>query len=506
MDQPPKPWQNEGIKPGQDWDYEIRNALNQAAVIVIFLSKSSIDKKGYVQREYRLALDIANERPPGNRNLVPVLLEPCDVPDIRVDTISLKHIQWHLQYKSTINELISLLSDILVPRSLHDLPQQPPKSTLSETQALFEIIKSIYPFEKEQTSRVNDESHENWIIKSINYLISKEIEELRKIFFPHNFTNSRVKLKTATNALLQIQDRFVATGCAMIIGSILNYTGLEKNDIKTFRLLLNHKILDVRFIASLVLIKNEHNKTNCHDIIRKYNDLTYYLAGIHVFIERLFYFSPELLPILIENAPIIAWKAFSNEPHLAGIDMHILSVKHKTINCEKLIKSSDWNVREIGATILSSNYDITFPEKLELLKDKEPRIRFRTLQGILHSHHDKYIDLLKYTLITNPHTESEDRIYLVNSINDGQCVLIQLSDKKSSTPKKSSMSGGSLDFHFAEYLDEVDFTLNGLILIGDYRGNETQIADLFKRKIPLWILESVFYHSKILKKYKGISS
>ena len=45
------------LKPGQNWDFEIQRALDTAAIIVVFLSKNSTDRRGYLQRElnhYRL--------------------------------------------------------------------------------------------------------------------------------------------------------------------------------------------------------------------------------------------------------------------------------------------------------------------------------------------------------------------------------------------------------------------------------------------------------------------
>jgi hypothetical protein len=69
------------IEVGQEWDRVIRKALMTADFIVVCLSQRSIGKKGYVQREIRLALDLYNEMPLGTRLLMPVRLEQCAVPD-----------------------------------------------------------------------------------------------------------------------------------------------------------------------------------------------------------------------------------------------------------------------------------------------------------------------------------------------------------------------------------------------------------------------------------------
>lgn len=75
------PWLDENqLLPGQDWDYEIKKALDASDVILLCLSKSSVDKEGYVQREIRLALDRALEMPEGRIFLIPARLEECEVP------------------------------------------------------------------------------------------------------------------------------------------------------------------------------------------------------------------------------------------------------------------------------------------------------------------------------------------------------------------------------------------------------------------------------------------
>lgn len=75
------PWlDSEKILPGQEWNYEILKALDTSDIILLCLSKKSIDKEGYVQKEIRLALDRALEMPDGRIFLIPVRLEECELP------------------------------------------------------------------------------------------------------------------------------------------------------------------------------------------------------------------------------------------------------------------------------------------------------------------------------------------------------------------------------------------------------------------------------------------
>jgi hypothetical protein len=63
------------IKAGQNWDFEIKRALDRATFVLLFISKLSVDKRGYVQRELKLALDKLNEKLIDDIYIIPVLLD-----------------------------------------------------------------------------------------------------------------------------------------------------------------------------------------------------------------------------------------------------------------------------------------------------------------------------------------------------------------------------------------------------------------------------------------------
>jgi len=67
--------------PGQDWDLEIQKAVHKSDTVVVCLSNSSITKEGYIQKEIRFALDVADEKPEGTIFLIPARLEDCSVPN-----------------------------------------------------------------------------------------------------------------------------------------------------------------------------------------------------------------------------------------------------------------------------------------------------------------------------------------------------------------------------------------------------------------------------------------
>jgi hypothetical protein len=76
------PWLDEQrVLGGQNWEFEIRKAVRLSDVVIVCLSRESVTKEGYVQKELRLALDIADEKPEGTIFLIPLKLERCGVPE-----------------------------------------------------------------------------------------------------------------------------------------------------------------------------------------------------------------------------------------------------------------------------------------------------------------------------------------------------------------------------------------------------------------------------------------
>lgn len=59
---------------GQNWDDEILRALGKAVIVIVFMSENSVDRRGYAQREIRLALKHAEEKLSSDIYLVPVLM------------------------------------------------------------------------------------------------------------------------------------------------------------------------------------------------------------------------------------------------------------------------------------------------------------------------------------------------------------------------------------------------------------------------------------------------
>jgi formylglycine-generating enzyme required for sulfatase activity len=84
-----KPWlDKKDLIAGQIWRNEIPKVIKASQIFLACLSAKSA-KQGYIQRELRIALDILGEMLPGTIFFIPMRLEECEIPDLRLAEVGL---------------------------------------------------------------------------------------------------------------------------------------------------------------------------------------------------------------------------------------------------------------------------------------------------------------------------------------------------------------------------------------------------------------------------------
>jgi len=71
----------ENLLPGQDWEFAIRKQIKDSDFFLVFLTNNSVTKRGFLQKEIKLALDLWDEKLPDDIFLIPIRLDDCIVPD-----------------------------------------------------------------------------------------------------------------------------------------------------------------------------------------------------------------------------------------------------------------------------------------------------------------------------------------------------------------------------------------------------------------------------------------
>lgn len=84
-----QPWMDvRDILPGEQWKSSIQKAIRNADFFLACLSVNSVNKRGFVQKEIKDALEIWREKLSADIYLIPVRLDDCVVPD------EVRDLQW----------------------------------------------------------------------------------------------------------------------------------------------------------------------------------------------------------------------------------------------------------------------------------------------------------------------------------------------------------------------------------------------------------------------------
>jgi hypothetical protein len=77
-----EPWlDEENLLPGQEWQTEIAKAVRACDIFLACLSYGAVSKRGFVQKEIKHALNVADEQSEGTIFIIPLKLEECEIPD-----------------------------------------------------------------------------------------------------------------------------------------------------------------------------------------------------------------------------------------------------------------------------------------------------------------------------------------------------------------------------------------------------------------------------------------
>lgn len=115
------PWlDEENLLPGQDWEQVIASVVSTVDVVVVCLSRESINKKGFVQKEIKFGLDVADQQPEGTIFLIPLKLEECYLPERlrHLHAVSLFQERGYERLKSALEERARSLADVVTGKPL----------------------------------------------------------------------------------------------------------------------------------------------------------------------------------------------------------------------------------------------------------------------------------------------------------------------------------------------------------------------------------------------------
>jgi len=207
------PWlDEEEIFPGMDWDLEIEKAVEAADAILVCLSKGSITKEGYVQRELRIVLDYAKYKPEGTLYIFPVRLDASEMPR------RLRHLQY-TDYFPTDNRdwaygrlLVSLRNRakaLGIVTGTAEEPRRADRNHLSDDETIrpFLARKQVVTMPRQVYDQILDHAQGNFPNMAVGYLLGKEENNVTAIIplSNANKTSSRTKFRVTPEDYLQAE-------------------------------------------------------------------------------------------------------------------------------------------------------------------------------------------------------------------------------------------------------------------------------------------------------------
>lgn len=469
MDKPPRPWQQEGISPGEDWDSVIRRRLSDARVILAILSHSSVTKRGYIQKEFRLALQVAAEYPPNAIAVIPVLIEECQPPELKVDTISFQKLQWYELFKYGVQDLIQILRRTVgwqAPSFLHNSSQPERSKSGHHMTPLMEFISTL---DMPESTDWRNKPFELFK-RALTFVRVGDFEAAEDQVRP-----IQIKDKScAVHAIQNITDRHIATlGIMLLIHYIPKQS--DRSLRRIFRKLEKHAVPEVRLLATAYIASRGLSEARLLKMLRDYADSSERLLGFHDLLRWHLHF--ESIWRFANTHPRFLWELVANNPQFSMKGMRFLPMTEEGRKLSALASSPFWETREIGVGIYCADASIPLEAKLRFLSDEEPRVRFRALEGILMDWRSKDMRPIIQALIRESEAKNGSRRWTVKLISGKPLLYVVHLDDTDELPMPltNGFGHGSIWF-LVEAADVTHCQLSGLAAISP-TGREIENED-----------------------------
>jgi len=105
------PWIDfNNLLPSQNWKSAIKSAIKKSDLFIAVLSKNSVNKRGFVQKEIKDALEVLDEFPENQIYFIPTRSEKCEIPYQKIKDLHYFDLFPDIDHKLT--KLLSILSNL----------------------------------------------------------------------------------------------------------------------------------------------------------------------------------------------------------------------------------------------------------------------------------------------------------------------------------------------------------------------------------------------------------
>jgi len=250
-----KPWiDTKDILPGENWQKAISKAIKESAFFIILLSSNSISKKGYIQKELKVALDLLNQLPDSEIFIIPIRIDDCS--PINEQLQNLHYADFFSSYEDGLQKILRVINgsdDIPVStikkKNQIDFNLSQINSQLMTVQSKSKKKDSLYQTEQIVSRQLYNDDKKLQTVQNFIQFFTQTLKNTLLRFFsillsPRNFFNSieHDKIDELVNALLFIV--FLSIIGLLIYSPIYLIMGIK---VLNFSYLLTDTILTLIF-------------------------------------------------------------------------------------------------------------------------------------------------------------------------------------------------------------------------------------------------------------------
>jgi len=153
---------SENLVAGENWAVTITEAIKESSFFLPLLSSKTITKRGFVQKELRIALDILDEIPSEDIFIIPIRLDNCDIPYEKLSSI-----QWVDLFPSYETGFSKILKALLPHKTDIKMPLNEVKlllvgqGSVGKTSVVNRLINDEFNLHENKTDGININ---NWLI------------------------------------------------------------------------------------------------------------------------------------------------------------------------------------------------------------------------------------------------------------------------------------------------------------------------------------------------------
>jgi len=153
---------------GQDWLRCINKSIKNSNFFIALMSSNSVSKRGIVQKELKIAIDVLNEFPPEDIFIIPVRIDDCKPLHEKIE--SLHWADLFPSYKDGLNQILKVL--LLSDKKIIPNKKQLQKDKIISKNLMNEVDKDKYYKQHVETEIVTIKSIDEGLKK--NYSLQKQ--------------------------------------------------------------------------------------------------------------------------------------------------------------------------------------------------------------------------------------------------------------------------------------------------------------------------------------------